>query len=259
MKAFSYRILIVLLSSWHAATVSAADARTEIPVFIPVEQGANRMPLPPQPIVPAMIGLLATESGLGLVTRPLPWRRAQLMAKHGDGLLYGAAVTPERLRHFRFTKPLDRVNQWLVSSTTAPLAFNDWDDLRGKTISILPGAQYGVEFESRRGVLFRVEQNSPTIDTRLQMLRAGRVDGVMIASYLDAERLEAKLNCMFPGATALKIVGRPVDKEALLIAVPRAPQYDSSFAVLNKAIERLVDSGRLQELRQLHPPASACD
>jgi ABC-type amino acid transport substrate-binding protein len=231
---------------------------SEIPVYIPVEHGTNGLPLAGQPIAPAMIELLSSESGLKLVVRPLPWRRAQAMAEKGEGLLYGAVPTPERLRVFRFTEPIDSVNQWLVSTSNAPIVFRQWDDVRGKVISILSGAKYSAEFERQRGRLFTVEQNSPVMQTRMDMLRAGRVDAVMVASYLDAVQLEAKLNCMFPGTAKLVVAGKPIDVEPLMIAVPRTQPLERSFTVLNHAVERLAGSERLQRVRSLVAANSVC-
>lgn len=258
MKSSLCRLLSVLSLFWMAASAFAVDVPAEIPVLIPVEQGPNEFPLPPQPIVPALVKLLAAESGLNLVARPMPWRRAQSMAENGEGLLYGAAPTPERVRMFQFTEAIGSVRQWLVSTSRAPIAFRQWEDLRGKEISILSGAKYGAEFERRRGQLFSVQENSPTIGSRLAMLRAGRVDAVLIASYLDAAGLEAKLNCMFPQDVRLVVAGVPVDTEPLMIAVPRLPPLDRRFSTLNEAIVRLAASERLQAVRDLKPVGTNC-
>lgn len=262
MRTAAAYLLSSLSLVWQLASAAAVEMPaalpSDIPVFIPVEQGPGGLPQAAQPIVPAMIALLAAESGLKLVAHPLPWRRAQLMAGKGGGLLYGAALTPERERVFQFTRPIDRVGQWLVSTSAAPLAFRDWEDLRGKTVSILSGARYGAAFEQRRGTLFQVEQESPLMDTRLKMLRAGRVDAVLMASYLGAAQLEAKLNCLFPGEPRLAVLGKPVDLEALMIAVPRTARFERSYLALNDAIARLADRGRLQKLRALQAPQSPC-
>lgn len=254
----SCRPLLALFFFCRAAVAAPPELPSEIAVYIPVEHGTNGMPLTGQRIAPAMIELLGSESGLKLVVRPLPWRRAQAMAEKGEGLLYGAVPTPERSRVFRFTGPIDSVKQWLVSTTHSPLVFRQWDDVRGKVISILSGAKYSAEFERQRGRLFTVEQNSPVMQTRFDMLRAGRVDAVMVASYLDAAQLEAKLNCLFPGTTKLVVAGKPIDIEPLMIAVPRTQPLDNSFPALNQAVERLASSERLQRVRSQVAANSTC-
>lgn len=237
---------------------SCAAASSPIPVLVPVEQGANGRPLPAQTAVPDIISLLAVESGIDLVLRPMPWRRAQLMAERGEGLLYGAAVTPERSRIFTFTRPLDTVNQWLVSTARAPLAFNEWGDVRGKVISILSGARYGADFEARRGSVFSVEQNAATLAGRFGMLRAGRVDAVMVSSYLTAPLLEEKLNCLFPGKIPLLVAGKPIDKEILMFAVPKSGPLSASYTALDAAVGRLAGSGALDAIHLRSATESGC-
>lgn len=128
-RVFSACALVLLLSSVHAA-----DEQDEVPVLIAESIDARGHPLPTPPIISAVIQQLAAESGLNLVVRAYPWRRAQVMAENGEGLLYGAAITPERLQVFNFTRPVYDANQWLVSSAQKPLKFSRWQDLRGKTI-----------------------------------------------------------------------------------------------------------------------------
>lgn len=239
-------------------TASASAGPAAIPVFVVVEPDANGAPGQAQPIVPAIVKLLARESGLDLVVRPLPWRRAQKMAADGEGLLYGAAPTVERARLFHFTAPLDDVNQWAVSTERFPLTFRRWEDLDGKVISILSGGRYGPGFEARRGKAFTVEQNATKMQDRLNMLRAGRVDAVLVASYLDAAGLERKLNCLFPGKIKLAVAGRPVDSEPIMIAVPRAGPLGRDFPALHAAAERLAAARALDHLREDGAPASGC-
>ena len=80
----------------------------------------------------------------------------------------------------------------------------------------------------------------------------------MVASYLDAVQLEAKLNCMFPGTAKLVVAGKPIDVEPLMIAVPRTQPLERSFTVLNHAVERLAGSERLQRVRSLVAANSVC-
>jgi hypothetical protein len=95
----------------HAAPVHAIDKTTEIPVLIAESVDARGIQPPPPPIISAVVNLLAEETGLNLVIRPYG---ARVMAEQGEGLLYGAANTPERLPFFKFTKPVYDANQWLV-------------------------------------------------------------------------------------------------------------------------------------------------
>lgn len=258
----SYRVYAILVSTYLLLTpdLSVAGAiRSPIPVLIASEPDADGRSRQPQSSVAGIIALLAAESGLDLVVMPLPWPRAQAIAEKGGGLLYGAALTPERTRMYLFTAPLDTVNQWLVSTERSPVTFRSWKDLHGKVISTLSGGRYSAEFEKNRGRLFTVEQNSATMTSRMMMLRAGRVDAVIVGSYLDAPTLEAKLNCLFPGTVKLIIAGRPMEAEKMRIAVPRTAPLNKSLPALNQAIERLVKSGAMRKFHKQTAGDSGCE
>lgn len=247
------RMILAALTCVAANTGEAIAMPQPIPVLVLAEPASGHGV---QPIVPAIVDLLARESGLNLAVRPYPWRRAQLMAERGDGLLYGAAMTPARLHRFRFTSPLGAVNQWLVSASTAPLAFGNWEDLRNRRISIMSGGRFLAEFETRRDVLFSVSESAASMTSRMGMLRAGRVDAVMVASYLNAAQLEEKLNCLFPGAVRLVVKGRPIATEPIMIAVPRSAPLDSVYPALDQAAKRIAALPRLR-VEYIRPPGHA--
>lgn len=238
--------LMLMLST--SAPAGAGEAGPEIAVLVASQSDANGNPMPPTPVVAGVIGLLAAESGLNLVVHSYPWRRAQMLAENGEGLLYGASVTTERLRVFNFSKPLYFSNQRLVTSARNPLNFQRWEDLRGKVISIGSGEHFGPEFEEYRGKLFNVEENSATIPSRLRMLNMGRVDAVVLDSFRSTPQLEARLNCSFGDIGKWTVVEKPLETEPVLIAVPKASQLNAILPALNDAIDRLTKSRDILKL-----------
>jgi ABC-type amino acid transport substrate-binding protein len=250
-------LLSALIALLPTVAAHAADG-SEIPMLIAEQVDASGQLLPTPPLMTAVVQAVAAESGLKLVLRPYPWRRAQMMAENGEGLLFGAAITPERLQTLEFTKPLYVVNQWLVSTERAPLNFQQWDDLRGKVISISSGGKYGPAFEERRGKLFRVEQNATSAGSRLKMLSARHVDAVLLDSFRTATQFTTSLNCAFSGGERWLVAGKPVGTEPVLIAVPKTPALASLLPVLNGAIDRLTKSGRIQKLLDERARQSGC-
>nr|WP_315256650.1 transporter substrate-binding domain-containing protein [uncultured Duganella sp.] len=251
-RVFAACALVLSQPSAHAA-----DEQDEVPVLIAESIDARGHPLPTPPIISAVIQQLAAESGLNLVVRAYPWRRAQVMAENGEGLLYGAAITPERLQVFNFTRPVYDANQWLVSSAQKPLKFSRWQDLRGKTISIAAGGKYGPEFEQRRDKLFKVEENAVSTESRLKMASAHHVDAVLIDSFRNATQLNASLNCLFP-IDRWSVAPKSVGFEPLLIAVPKAEPLGKVLPVLNQAIVRLHKAGRIQKAVDSVANVSGC-
>ena len=252
---FAIALILTLLS---ATSAMSSETAAEIPVLIADQADANGNPMPNTPVIAGVVSLLAAESGLNLVVRPYPWRRAQMLAENGEGLLYGAAATPERLRTLNFSKPLYFANQWLVASAHNPLAFQRWEDLRGKVISIPSGGRFGAEFEEHRGKLFAVEDNAATISSRLKMLSIGRVDALLIDSYRSAPQLEARLNCVYSDIGKWTVVEKPVDTEPLLIAISKSSQLNSILPVLNDAIERLGKSRDILKYLDKKTASSNC-
>lgn len=254
------KTVLTLLASalLPAACARAGGPPAEVPVLIAEAVDSHGHPQAIPPIITAVITLLAQDSGLNLVIRPYPWRRAQMMAENGEGLLYGAAVTPERLRVFDFSRPLYNANQWLVSAARAPVSFRQWDDLRGKVLSIGSGGKYGPEFEQRRDKLFKVEQNAVSMASRLKMLEVHHVDAVLVDSFRNAEQLGISLNCLFPGTDQWVVAGKPVGYEPVLIAVPKSAALHTVLPQLNRAITRLNRAGSIQKAVDSRSMATPC-
>jgi ABC-type amino acid transport substrate-binding protein len=238
--------------------VMAAEEPREIPVFVPEQIEPNGQPSTGMVTMSGIINLLAAESGLKLVVRAYPWRRAQMKAKNGEGLLFGAAETPERARIFNFTRPLYEVNQWLVTTAQRPIDFRSWEDLRGKVISIPSGGQFGPEFEAQRGKTFTVEENAVTIASRFKMLDTGRVDAVLVDSNRMPPQLEVRLNCLFPGTGKWVVTPKPVNAEPAVIAVPKASSFNSYMPALNEAIERMTKAHTVQKFLDKRSAESSC-
>lgn len=255
---FALLVCTVLSAVTPAQSATQSDERPEIPVFIPEQLEPNGQPSVGMLTMSGLIDLLAAESGLKLVVHPYPWRRAQMKAKKGEGLLFGAAETPERLPFFSFTKPLYEVNQWLVTTAQRPIDFRSWEDLRGKVISITSGAQFGPEFEAQRGKTFTVEENAVTIASRFKMLDNGRVDAVLIDNNRAAPQLEARLNCLFPGASKWVVTAKPVNTEPAVIAVPKTSPFNSYMPLLNEAIERMTKARTVQKYLARRVAESSC-
>ncbi|MRX06876.1 transporter substrate-binding domain-containing protein [Pseudoduganella sp. FT25W] len=252
------KTVFAMLALTVLSAVSRAEDKPEIPVFLAEQIEPNGQPSTGMVTMSGIISLLAAESGLKLVVHPYPWRRAQMKAKNGEGLLFGATETQERARVFNFTRPLYEVNQWLVTTTQRPIDFRSWEDLRGKIISISSGGQFGPEFEAQRGKTFMVEENAVTLASRFKMLDSGRVDAVLIDSNRTPPQLEVRLNCLFPGVSKWAVTPRPVNAEPAVIAVPKASSFNSYMPVLNEAIERMNKARTVQKYMDKRSAESSC-
>lgn len=238
---------------------SCRDTLPEIPVLLAAQTDADGKYAGVAPTVAALIQRLADESGLPLVARAYPWRRAQMLAEDGKGLLLGATATPERQALFAFTRPLYLVHQWLVANPVHQFRYQGWEDLRGKTIAISSGAKFGAEFEQRKNVLFTVAENSDSLPSRLKMLLLARVDAVLVDSYRNSATVEERLNCVYAGIGKFTVLRKPMGNEPVLIAVPKSSPFSEALPLLNEAIERMEKSGSIHKILETRPAdGSAC-
>jgi polar amino acid transport system substrate-binding protein len=245
MQMIRFIVLVLLFS---APVAWAGEAATEIPVLFALQTDPNGKPLPATPFITEMVKLLGAESGLKLVLQQYPWRRAQKLAENGEGLLYGLAATPERQRELDFTLPLYHVNQWLIVPANRAFSFQEWEDLRGKVISIQSGGKFNAQFEEQRNKLFRVEEHAETYLSRFKMLQIGRVDAILMDNYRTATQLEARLNCQYAEVGKWIVLSKPVDMEPVLIAVAKSSRYNHLLPALNEAISRIEKTQRIQKL-----------
>jgi polar amino acid transport system substrate-binding protein len=237
-----------------------AASGAEIPILIAVQNGTDGKPLAAPPAITAIVNQLAIESNLNLVLKAYPWRRALWMAEQGEGFIYGAAATPERLGTLSFSRPLYEVGQWLVVSRQRMFSFTGWDDLKGKVLAIQTGAHYMGEFEALRGTLFTVQENSESTMSRLKMLALNRVDAVVVDSHRNAGQLETRLNCAYAELGKWVVLPKPVSTEPALLAIATGSPLRRHLDDFNAAIERLNQQGGVRKVvdqQQTVKPACA--
>lgn len=250
-------IMLALLAACLPVAGVAASG-PEIGILIAVQNGVDGKPLAAPPTITAIVNQLGIESNLNLALKAYPWRRALMMAEHGEGIIYGAAATPERLATLSFSHPLYEVGQWLVVNRQRQFSFNTWDDLKGKVLAIQTGAQFMGEFEALRGTLFTVQENSESITSRLKMLALNRVDAIVLDSARTASQLETRLNCAYGDIGKWVVLDRPVSNEPTLLAVATASPMRKYLDDINNAISRLNQQGgvrKVVEQQQTTKPA----
>lgn len=122
-----------------------------------------------------------------------PWKRAQINAMSGAGLITGFSRTPEREKTFFFTEPLYLDQVVLVFNKNAPFEFNEPRDLASKKIGIGRGSNYAGEFATYRNLLSLEEDDGHR--QRLLKLSSGRLDaaifpgGIYLVKY-NARRVD---------------------------------------------------------------------
>jgi polar amino acid transport system substrate-binding protein len=225
-------LLALALCGWPTAhALAAAATPPTIPLLIGDtldEQGK------PRPITGAKRKLFdALERELGVVfeLRMYPWARAERYAMEGGGLIFGLPKTADRLRTFRYSDAASHRTLWLVTRSDATFNFNTLDDLRGKSLGIVRGYNYGEEFDRARGKVFRTDEDISSRGTRLTRLMLKRVDAVLLyqPSTQSPKDIEAEITAFM--APRLPAIGAAANAGYTVLPKPLATDTHQFFAI----------------------------
>jgi ABC-type amino acid transport substrate-binding protein len=117
-----------------------------------------------------------------------PWKRAYKLAVASQGGIIGISKTKHRSKVFDFSDTIFLDDIMLVVPKGKEFSFENLEDLQGKTIAVLRGSVFGLEYEKglSDGIFTSIETNSPS--QGFHMIREGRADAVLIGpSYAGAE------------------------------------------------------------------------
>jgi polar amino acid transport system substrate-binding protein len=128
--------------------------------------------------VEKIVRYVEAETGLKFQIKLLPWRRAQLLVKNGDGIIYGFSKSPERVDFFDFSLPVVVEKVWAITADNGDAKITTVNTLIGKTISIERGVSHGFEFEKAKNLVFRVDEDTASVELRFKKLFAGRSDAL---------------------------------------------------------------------------------
>lgn len=249
---------IAILGLAALAAPSQADKGKPINILMSSDAGGQT---PAPTISKSAIELfryLEEETHVQFRLRPLPWKRALVSARNGEGILYGASRTPERESYFRFSEAIFSETIWLVKRCDSPLKFNHLADLKDKSIGVVRGASYGDEFDEAANVVFKAELDANSNEARFTKLLRKRTDALVIYSLVQkAPPLEGNLNQLFGFLAAEEsgsmkthpfcVMPRPVSSTSVHFAA--VPGYNDGFMErLNAALSKARASGKLEHI-----------
>lgn len=178
----------------------------------------------------------------------LPWKRAQLEALDGRGILTGFSKTAERSKHYYFSRALYEDRVILVQNRSNSFPFDDFNDLVGKNIGINRGSSYSGDFPKFRDLLTLTED--PGNANRLQMLALERIDAGIFSGDIFTIRYQA--NKLGLDIDQFVISNKPVSIDPNYIGIPKnMPDRNASEVLerLNEAILEMQDRGVIEEIR----------
>ena len=135
--------------------------------------------------------LIGRRAGYHVVIVAVPWARALQMAERGDGVICSLSKTAERELLFSYSDPvlIDRVV--IVTLKKRNIVASSLADLKGMTIGLNRGSQYGAKFVEELPLVHLDEDNSGV--SRLRKLFMGRIDAAIIPGGITAVTFNAKM------------------------------------------------------------------
>lgn len=249
--------IFFLLLSLPWCGLAFAGEQKPIPLFLQETLDRNGHQLPVEKNLERLLRYFERESGLHFELRLLPWNRAQLLAKNGDGIIYGFSRSPQRLIDYHFSMPVVTERIWAITYGEPKPNFRSAADLKGKTISIGRGFSHGMEFEQAKNVLFTVQEDSAQASARFKKLVA-RHSEVMLWPVRELERsgqveryLQEKL---LPSFHDPELIGKtfsvsrqPMFYDTVHFAGAKG-RYEAEIKKLDEVIKRGSKNGQLAKV-----------
>lgn len=173
-----------------------------------------------------------------------PFQRALELVKNNKAVLTGTFYTEERTDFLIFSEPMFHDEVILVVKKGKEFPFNGAADLAGKRIGHQDGTIYGPLFTAAMGTFTPDTDNDPA--ARIKKLLSSRVDAIILNPGLGALKFHAKRAGV--DVAELSVLPTPVDRPTIHMALARTPENEAKMARINKAIEELKASGRIDEI-----------
>ncbi|WP_229258521.1 substrate-binding periplasmic protein [Duganella rivi] len=225
-----------------------------VPLLIGDTLDEQGKPKPLSPIKRQLLDAIERELGIVFELRMYPWARAERYALDGVALIFGLPKNADRLHALRYSDVAAYNKLWIVTRSDATFRFNTIEDLRGKSIGVVRGYNYGEEVERARGTVFRTDENIASRSTRLTRLMLKRVDAVLLyhPSQQTAREVEAEINAYM--APRLQSIGAAANAGYSVLPKPLATDAGVFFAIASNKDDGII--GRINAaLARIHQRA----
>ena len=185
------------------------------------------------------------RAGFDIHIVAVPWARAVNMAEHGEGIICGLSLLPEREKIYRYSVPVvvDRV--LIVTMKNKHMVANSLADLKGKVVGVSRGSKYGEKFANELSLVTVDEDSSSKL--RLKKLAMGRIDGAIMPGGVAAVRMNARLaEIPFDDLTVQK-TAVALDPNYFAIA-HSVPDANGIIGRLDAALNSMIADGSLNKI-----------
>ena len=252
------RIFITILWCGLAASATAGTP-IHVKLFQPENLDAKGQQIPSTPQITRIFNYFERESGLKFELVVLPWKRAQLEAIHGNGILYGFSKSPERLEQYRFSQPVITFHVWAISYGNGNSRYAELKDLKGKSVTSGLGLSHGEEYEKAKNNVFTVQEDFISYRERFRKLTKRQSDVLFIPFHQSygREQVDKFVNGkMVPefkdpelNDKTFDISINPLFNDTIHFASAKG-QFNDVLNRIDKAIQKGMKNGELPKLYQ---------
>lgn len=250
--------LLTFFSFSLLGTDTLASEREPLSIFIGGDADLNDDQVPLSSGARQLLEYLREETQLAIKPKVMQWKRALLLTQDGKGLLYGAAMTPERQQSLHFSQPLYAENVWLITRCDRQFSFHSVADLRGKTLGMLAASSFGPEVDEAKDKLFKTDYDMNMSRARFQKLLKQRTDAVFYYSqYRDLNYLEDEVNARYGNLAKQEtaplrnkpfcFLPNPVTTTPLYIAAAHG-HFEAEIQLINTALQKARLNGKLAQI-----------
>jgi polar amino acid transport system substrate-binding protein len=172
MKHVLAAIIVILLGCsicYSAETVDIAVDQ-ENPPFMYAKNGQAAG------LYPTLVESVFKRMNIPVSIKPLPWKRAQILADKGETGIAGIYKNKERIAKYEYSDEIFQEKLILFVLKGHEFPYKKIDDLAGKKIGVIRGWSYGDDFDTaRKKEAFKVEEVAGD-DQNFKKLLNGRID-----------------------------------------------------------------------------------
>lgn len=256
MSIFRCLQLCLLVLIYGVAFPSYAATQI-ITLYLPDNFDAHHKQIPNTQQLTEIFNYFEREADIKFDIVTLPWKRAQLEVRQGNGILYGFSTSAERLEQYRFSLPVITLHVWAITFDPANANFSEVADLKGKTVTGGLGLSHGMEYENAKNKIFTVQEDFISFPERLKKLIARRSDLMLASSrqHLSREQMDNWINhTLIPGFNDPELKDKhfdvsikPLFYDTIHFASGKA-HFDEVINRIDKAIQKGMKDGSLAKL-----------
>ncbi|MBO9474828.1 amino acid ABC transporter substrate-binding protein [Shimia sp. R10_1] len=184
----------------------------------------------------------ADKLNIELEHRPLPWNRALLDFSAGNlDAIFQLAPTSERFEKWNMVGPMRRTKTVYVTLAESPIVdIRSLADLDGLIVGVVSGFTYENAFDRSPDIVREMSKDDYTNILKLMLGRSDVIVGghATLTHVIDEMGLNEKL----------RFLPTPLVEQGRYIAFPRNRAGDEMAGLLQKALNDMQISGRIEEI-----------